>query len=327
MLLQRLFADNYPVFLAPMAGVTDAPFRSMVNRFGVSASVSEMVSSEALVRSSSKTFKRLIGDISPKIVQIMGASPENMVESARINEEMGADIIDINMGCPVKKIVSSGGGSALLQDENLSVDIAARVVKSVNVPVTVKLRLGWDSNSINFLSLARKLEEVGVRMLTIHCRTRSQMYSGKSDWQQLAPLRELIKIPYLCNGDILTADDAIVALEQSGAYGVMIGRAALGRVWLPNQIERFINHREIVPTPTLQEQLDLVITHFHKVIEFYGNIHGMRMFRKHFCWYSTGMHGASTFRETINQMEDIATIEEYVRDFYSKNIMRNTKEA
>ncbi|MDR2681538.1 MAG: tRNA dihydrouridine synthase DusB [Holosporaceae bacterium] len=315
MQLDKLFHES-PVFLAPMAGITDAPFRHLVCSFGASAVVSEMVSSEALVRNSLKTQRRLIADNALKIVQIVGANPHHMTESARINESLGADVLDINMGCPARKIVSNESGAALMKNEDLAVEIVAAIVNAVKIPVTVKMRLGWDAEHINYCSLAKKFEDVGVKMLTVHCRTRNQMYSGKADWSAIASLRNNVKIPYLCNGDIKTPENAIKSMELSGAYGIMIGRATLGRPWLLRQIMNFIQGEKIISTPSLEEQFNIVMQHFYDTLNFYGELHGVRVFRKHFCWYSSGLEGASKFREIINKSENISFIKDRVRELY-----------
>jgi tRNA-dihydrouridine synthase B len=195
-----------------MAGVTDGPFRETVMEFGATAAVSEMVSSEALVRSSRKTYGRLPRKDPWKIVQIAGADPQHMAESAIINENLGADVIDINMGCPARKIVSNESGSALMKNEDLAVKIVESVVKSVKIPVTLKMRLGWDNENVNFISLAKKFEDAGAQMLAIHCRTRSQMYGGQANWSLISELKNAVKIPYLCNGDIKSREDALRAL-------------------------------------------------------------------------------------------------------------------
>ena len=320
----RIF-EKTPVFLAPMAGVTDAPFREIVMSFGATAVVSEMVSSEALIRNSQKTYRRLHSNMKNvlKIVQIMGANPINMAESAKINEQLGADVIDINMGCPARKIVSNESGSALMRDENLAVEIAKTVVNAVKIPVTLKMRLGWDNEHINCLSLAKKFEDVGIQMLTIHCRTRNQMYSGIADWSAIAKMRETLKIPYLCNGDIKSIADAEKALELSRANGVMIGRGALGRPWLLKQVmERLQEGTVHTETPSLQQQYEIIMRHFQATLDFYGEYHGLRVFRKHFCWYSSGLSGASGFRETINRVENVALAKEYVCKFYENLFLK-----
>lgn len=323
-----------PVFLAPMAGVTDAPFREVVASFAATAVVSEMVSSEALVRNSKKTYKRLpetpvtllkeeydLTTLPPMVIsQIMGADPKHMAESAKINEGFGVDAIDINMGCPARKIVSNNSGSALMQNEDLALKIVESVVAAVNIPVTLKMRLGWDNDHINFSSLAKKFENAGVQMLSIHCRTRSQMYSGKADWSTIKCLSKTIKIPYLCNGDIHNSADARVALEQSGASGVMIGRATLGKPWLLKQImndlETPVVAKKIPISLTSQDRLAVMMHHFQATLDFYGKYRGLRVFRKHFCWYSAGLRGASEFREAINRVEDVERAIECVRSFY-----------
>jgi tRNA-dihydrouridine synthase B len=311
-----------PVFLAPMAGVTDVVFRELVLSFGATAVVSEMVSSESLVRHNKKTCGRLVSGESDslKIVQIVGANPQHMAESAIINQDLGTDIIDINMGCPAKKIVANASGAALLKNEDLAVRIAESVVNAVKIPVSLKMRLGWSAGNVNCLSLAKKFEDVGIQMLFIHCRTRDQMYSGSADWSAIAELKNILHIPYLCNGDIRTPQDAATAIRQSHATGIMVGRAALGRPWLLKQLMDFLYTGKITAVPSLQEQLEIVMRHFYNTLDFYGKIYGVRVFRKHFCWYSHGLHGASTFREKINASDDIAFIDDYVRDFYhSKN--------
>jgi tRNA-dihydrouridine synthase B len=320
MALSSLFGNKVPVFLSPMAGITDAPFRRTVCSLGVSAVVTEMTSSEALVRNSEKTSRRLVNgnDNFLKIVQIMGANPRHMAESAIINEDLGADVIDVNFGCPVRKIVANGSGAALMKNESLALQIAESVVKSVKIPVTVKMRLGWDSEHINYLSLAKKLETAGISMLAIHCRSRSQMYGGKANWLALKELRNIIKIPYLCNGDIKSGENALFALEESGADGVSIGRGALGKPWLPKQVMELLHYGRVVPDPSLAEQYSIVLNHFQNTLNFYGDRHGILMFRKHFGWYSRGMRGSAIFRETINKAGNASFIKNYLEDFYAE---------
>lgn len=321
-------SDSKAVFLAPMAGVTDAPFRKLVSSFGATAVVSEMVSSEALVRNSRKTYQRLDSGTKgiSKIIQIMGANPKSMAESAVINEQLGADIIDINMGCPARKVVSNGSGSALMKDEKLAVEIAEAVVKSVKIPVTVKMRLGWDSEHLNCFELAKKFEEVGIQMLAIHCRTRNQMYAGKANWSAIEHMKEIIKIPYLCNGDIRSVEDAASALHQSKADGVMIGRGALGRPWFSRQVTEYLRDEKITTkTPSLEKQYDIIMRHFQSTLDFYGEYHGLRVFRKHFCWYSSGLNGASVFREAINKAEDVELVKKLALEFYEKSSLATSK--
>jgi tRNA-dihydrouridine synthase B len=319
MIFSDLFGNKAPVFLSPMAGVTDAPFRETVCSLGASAVVTEMVSSEALVRNSEKTRKRLVNGNGNflKIVQIMGADPQRMAESAAINEDLGANVIDVNFGCPVRKVVANGSGAAVLKDENLALRIAESVAKSVKIPVTAKMRLGWDSEHINCLNLAKKLETAGVSMLTIHCRSRSQMYSGKANWSAIKELKNILKIPYLCNGDIRSAEDALSALKESGADGISVGRGALGKPWLLKQIMEFLHNGRVAPSPSLANQYRIVLNHFQNTLNFYGEQQGVRIFRKHLCWYSRGMNDSSIFRETINRTENIGLIKNYLEDFYA----------
>ncbi len=318
MKLSNLLNTGTPVFLAPMAGVTDAPFREIVMKFGATAVVTEMVSSEALVRNNKKTFNRIINNNDIRIVQIVGADPYKMAESAKINEAYGADIIDINMGCPAKKIVNNDSGSALMRNEKLAVSIVSAVVKAVNIPVTLKMRLGWDNEHKNFLKLAKLFENEGIRMLSIHCRTRNQMYSGKANWKEISELSNFINIPYLCNGDIKTIDDATQALDMSKASGIMIGRASLGKPWLLQQIREYLNNNYVITVPTEEEKYKTIMEHFYNTLTFYGEAHGLRIFRKHFCWYSGGMKDAANFREKINNLENINEIVKLVDDFYKK---------
>lgn len=318
----REFFKDSPVFLAPMAGVTDAPFRNEVLKFGASAVVSEMVSSEALVRNREKTFNRLKSfQKNPlNIIQILGNNPEKMAEAAKINQDLGAEVIDINMGCPVKKIVANNSGAALLKNLDLASKIVNKVVESINIPVTVKIRLGWDEASINFLELAKHLEDAGAKMLEIHARTRSQMYGGKANLELLSNLKEVIKIPYICNGDITTVEEAEKALFSSKAFGVMIGRAALGRPWFLDQVMYFLKTKKKKESPNLETQCNTVMEQFENTLDFYGVEAGIRMFRKHFCWYSNGLKNSSSFRERINSTTDLEYIKNLVKELYEKQI-------
>ena len=323
-IISRLFENEIPVFLAPMAGVTDLPFRELVRSFGASVVVSEMVSSEALVRNSYKTYRRLANSDqnSVNMVQIVGYDPERMAEAAKINENLGADVIDINMGCPARKITSNESGSALMKNEPLALKIVESVVNAVKIPVTVKMRLGWDYENLNFQTLAKNFENSGVQMVTIHCRTRNQMYSGRANWSAIYELKEILKIPYLCNGDIKTEQDARDALTQSKARGIMVGRGALGKPWLLRQLMNSLNGKENFPTPSLEDQYKIVMDHFHNTLDFYGENHGICIFRKHFCWYTSGLAGSSRFREMINKATDISFITDYVGDFYANNSVK-----
>jgi tRNA-dihydrouridine synthase B len=206
-----------------------------------------------------------------------------------------------------------------MKDENLAQRIAESVVKSVKIPVTAKMRLGWDSEHINCLNLAKKLETAGVSMLTIHCRSRSQMYTGKANWSAIKELKNILKIPYLCNGDIKSGEDALLALKESGADGISIGRGTLGKPWLLRQIMELLHHGRIIQSPNLIHQHRIVLNHFQNTLNFYGEQQGVRIFRKHFCWYSSGISGSSIFRETINKAENVGFIKNYLEDFYAEH--------
>jgi tRNA-dihydrouridine synthase B len=206
-----------------------------------------------------------------------------------------------------------------MKNEDLAVEIAESVVKAVKIPITLKMRLGWDAQSVNCLSLAKKFESVGILALAIHCRTRAQMYSGEANWSAIGELGDIVKIPYLCNGDIKSGEGAARALKESRANGVMIGRAALGRPWLLNQIMKFLENGEIVPDPPLEKQFQIIMEHFDAVLDFYGKDRGVRMFRKHLCWYSSGLSGSSSFRETINRAEEVSFLKNYAKDFYERH--------
>lgn len=306
------------VWLAPMAGITDAPFRKVVCDFGVSAVISEMVSSEAITRRNEKTFKRLIKSAPnyKKIIQLVGCNPETMVRSAQISRDCGADEININMGCPAKKIINTSSGSALMLNEDLAVKIAESIVESVSIPVSVKMRLGWDDAHRNAAQLSKKLEAVGVSLIAVHGRTRAQEYSEHADWKAIGEVKHSVSIPVLCNGDINTLQDAEQALRESECDGLMIGRGALGRPWFISQVMQYINNETVPDEPSISEQLDIVMNHFDMVLQFYGEEAGIRIFRKHFCCYSKGMKNATDFRSEVNLLENPDQIRRVVSSFY-----------
>ncbi|MFZ9180862.1 MAG: tRNA dihydrouridine synthase DusB [Rickettsiales bacterium] len=292
--------DN--VLLAPMSGVTDLPFRKLVKSFGAPLVISEMIASRAMILQTRESLKKCQKDQSqyPMSVQLAGCEPEVMAEAARLNEEMGADIIDINFGCPVKKVVNGFAGSALMKDEDLATRIMDAVVKAVKIPVTMKMRLGWNSENLNAPSLAKKAEDVGIKMLVVHGRTRCQMYNGSANWQEISKVKNAVKIPVIANGDIKNAQNAKTALELSGADGVMIGRACYGKPWLIAQIADELAGREILSTPNIAQQKQIVLDHFKDMISHYGLQVGISLAKKHIGWYSSGLNGSAEFRATIN---------------------------
>ena len=292
--------DN--VLLAPMSGVTDLPFRKLVKSFGAPLVISEMIASRAMILQTRESLKKCQKDQSqyPMSVQLAGCEPEVMAEAARLNEEMGADIIDINFGCPVKKVVNGFAGSALMKDEDLATRIKEAVVKAVKIPVTMKMRLGWNSENLNAPSLAKKAEDVGIKMLVVHGRTRCQMYNGSANWQEISKVKNVVKIPVIANGDIKNAQNAKTALELSGADGVMVGRACYGKPWLIAQIADELAGREILSTPNIAQQKQIVLAHFKDMISHYGLQVGISLAKKHIGWYSSGLNGSAEFRATIN---------------------------
>ncbi|MEG3638175.1 tRNA dihydrouridine synthase DusB [Magnetococcus sp. PR-3] len=328
----NLFAQNLaggrpPLVLAPMAGVTDAPFRLIAKRYGADLTVSEMIASQAMVRNVSKSL--LIGTAHeaehPLSVQIAGGDPEVMAQAARMNVDRGAEIIDINMGCPVKKIVKGQAGAALMRDEPLVARILAAVVEAVPVPVTLKIRLGWDKSNLNGARIGQIAQEQGVRMLTVHGRTRVQMYRGHADWDEIAQIKQALTIPVIGNGDIHTPQEAKEKWQQSGVDGLMIGRAIMGRPWLFTQIAHFLATGEEQAAPDITEQHLLVLEHFDRLIEFYGPVVGNRMARKHLAWYAKGLPNSAQYRSTVNQCPTPEETRKLVDDFYQGVI--NTQAA
>ncbi len=313
---QITLQDN--VLLAPMSGVTDLPFRRLVKSFGASLVISEMIASRAMILQTRESLKKCQKDDShfPMSVQLAGCEPEVMAEAARLNEDLGADIIDINFGCPVKKVVNGFAGSALMKDEDLATRIMEAVVKAVKIPVTMKMRLGWNYENLNAPSLAKKAENVGIQMLTIHGRTRCQMYNGKANWQAISLVKEAVKIPLIANGDIKNAEDAKTALDLSKANGVMIGRACYGKPWLINQINCELRGDAAPETPTIEKQKQIVLNHFNEMIDHYGEQTAIPLARKHIGWYSGGIKNSSEFRAKINTTNGAQNVRDVIEKFY-----------
>lgn len=306
------------LIVAPMAGVTDRPFRMLCKRMGAGMAVSEMVASNSLLYGSEKTKRRANheGEADPISVQIVGADPKMLAEAARHNVDNGAQIIDINMGCPAKKICNVMAGSALMQNEKLVAEILEGVAGAVAVPVTLKIRTGWDKSNRNALRIARIAEASGIQALAIHGRTRACGYTGEAEYDTIAAVKAEIGIPVIANGDITTPEKAKFVLDYTGADAVMIGRAAQGRPWLFREIAYFLETGAHLEAPPAHEIRDVLTGHMHELYEFYGEHTGLRVARKHISWYTKGLAGSAHFRHRMNQLESIAEQLQAVNEFF-----------
>lgn len=311
--------------VAPMAGVTDRPFRQLCKTMGAGMAVSEMVSSNSLLWGSEKTRRRANhdGEVEPKAVQIAGSDPQMMADAAKYNVDQGAHIIDINMGCPAKKVCNVMAGSALLKDEPLVGKILDAVVGAVSVPVTLKIRTGWDSLTRNATTVARIAESAGIQALAMHGRTRACGFSGEAEYTTMAEVKSLIKIPLIANGDITSPQKAKHVLDQTQADAIMIGRAAQGRPWIFREIEYFLQTGNELPPPEVKEIHRVLMEHLRDLYEFYGEDTGVRVARKHISWYTKGLAGSANFRHLMNQLqtsqEQVAAINRFFEELYARS--------
>lgn len=308
------------LMLAPMAGVTDRPFRQLCKRLGAGMAVSEMISSNSLLWGSKKTLRRANhdGETEPRSVQIAGSDPQMMAAAAKHNADTGAQIIDINMGCPAKKVCNVMAGSALLQDEGLVARILDSVVNAVDIPVTLKIRTGWNPENRNSVRIAQIAEQAGIQALAVHGRTRACAYRGEAEYETITRIKQAVKIPVIANGDITTPEKARSVLEKTGVDALMIGRAAQGRPWIFNMVNHYLKTGQLLSDPEVSEVSRIMLEHLEHLYAFYGEYVGVRMARKHISWYSKGQAGGGAFRQAVNRADTIEQQLAITREFFDQ---------
>ncbi|WP_331353173.1 tRNA dihydrouridine synthase DusB [Cellvibrio sp. UBA7671] len=317
------------VILAPMAGVTDRPFRQLCRSLGAGLVISEMLTADSSLWSSRKSSLRMDhnGEAEPIAVQIAGGDPEMMAEAARLNAANGAQIIDINMGCPAKKVCKKAAGSALLKDEQLVADILQAVVSSVDIPVTLKFRTGWSNEERNAVRIARIAEDAGIQALALHGRTRADAFLGAAEYDTIASVVNAVNIPVFANGDIDSPHKAKAVLDHTGAAAVMIGRAAQGRPWIFREIAHYLRTGEQLPEPSLTEVRDILCTHLCELYRFYGEFMGPRIARKHASWYLQTVPGSEAFRKTFNAIDNAEEQQTSIQNFFEQLLTKEEKAA
>lgn len=314
------------LFLAPMAGVTDRPFRQLCRRLGAGMVVSEMITANKSLWASKKSLLRANhdGEPEPRSIQIAGTDPAMMAEAAQHNVNQGAHIIDINMGCPAKKVCNVMAGSALLQNETLVAEILESVVNAVDVPITLKIRTGWDHDNRNGVAIARIAEQSGIQALAVHGRTRADAYRGEAEYDTIANIKSAINIPVIANGDISSPEKAKFVLDYTQADALMIGRAAQGNPWIFKQIHHYLEHGEHLAAPAISEIKQILIEHLHTLYEFYGDYTGVRMARKHIAWYSKGFRNGNPFRQQMNTLELPQQQVDFTEQFFTELEQQDT---
>ncbi|HAR46926.1 MAG TPA: tRNA dihydrouridine synthase DusB [Nitrospiraceae bacterium] len=314
----RNVLQENPLVLAPMAGITDFPFRTICRELGAGLLFSEMISAEALIRnhSATQTMLRTGPAERPLVFQIFGGRPDSLAKAASMLSRSGADFIDINMGCPVPKVLKSGAGSALLKDMSRAREIMSAVVEASDLPVTVKIRLGWDAQSIIAVELAQAAEQAGIAAVTVHARTRSQGFSGHADWDMIKVVKSSVGIPVIGNGDVRSAEDARRMRDETGCDGVMIGRACQGYPWIFREARQYLSTGTLLPPPTPVERGALAIRHLRDMMDLLGEFIGVREMRKHLCWYTKGLHGGAEFRERVNHLANVEDVKREIGEYF-----------